>query len=328
MITKQDENLHIYILNVGQGDTTIIISPQGQIVIIDAKNPGKIIDLLEQFAWDKTIEHLIITHPHADHFSGANRLADHTKFKIVEATFAPFWHEFGMGPPTYRKLIGKLVKHQDTNINFISGYSRWYPDQIFEQPPGQTPELDRDAPYLELLGPTNGLVSLLEEANVFKTNHLSIMSRLTWKDFRMIITGDAQMENWGPFDNEKLLKRRCIIFRASHHGSSNGTQYERLDRLNPSIIIVSSDPSHGHHLPDLASAAVFAKYDVKPDRFAVITRDSGTIHIEIDQNSNRTLSSFNDPTSAMVNLTNRTNLDEISNPTDWAELVKDRVSQL
>lgn len=328
MITKQDENLHIYILNVGQGDTTIIISPQGQIVIIDAKNPGKIIDLLEQFAWDKTIEHLIITHPHADHFSGANRLADHTKFKIVEATFAPFWHEFGMGPPTYRKLIGKLVSFQNTNINFISGYSRWYPDQIFKQGAGQDPELDEDAPFLELLGPTNGLVRQLEESKVFKTNHLSIMARLTWKNFRMIITGDAQMENWGPFDNEKLLERKCNLLRTAHHGSSNGTQYERLERLNPSIIIVSSDPGHGHRLPDLASAAVFAKYDVKPNRFAVITRDSGTIHIEVDTNSNRTLSRFKDKSSAKVNFAEPEDLNEMNNPTDWAKLVKDRVSQL
>ena len=328
MIINPDGNLHIYILNVGQGDTTIVISPGGRVVIIDAKNPKKIIDLLDKLGWDNNIEHLIITHPHADHFSGANSLADPNQCTIKEATFAPFWHEFGMGPPTYRKLVSKLENKQTTKINFLSGYSRWYPDQILTQVPGQNPVLDPDAPFLELLGPTNGLVRQLEDAKVFNTNHLSIMSRLTWKVFRIVITGDAQMENWGPFDNEKLLERKCTFLRAAHHGSSNGTQWERLDRLDPSAIIISSDPDHGHHLPDLASAAAFAKFDIEADRFAVITRDSGTIHIEVKPNRSRELFMFDDLVDAKVDLTNRKALNEINNPTIWADLVRTRVSQL
>jgi len=328
MITNPDGNLHIFMLNVGQGDTTIILSPKGRVMVIDAKNPRKIIDLLDKLGWDDTIEHLIITHPHADHFSGANRLADPDEYSIEEATFAPFWHEFGMGPPTYRKLVGKLEKHPITNINFISGYNRWYPDQIFKEIPGQDPELDQDAPFLELLGPTNGLVRGLESMKVFNTNHLSILSRLSWKNFRMVITGDAQMENWGPFDNEKLLERKCTILRAAHHGSSNGTQWERLDRLDPTIIVVSSDPDHGHHLPDLASAAVFAKFDIAADRFAVITRDAGTIHVEVRPDRSRQYAYFEDEIDEMVDINHPQDLNEISNPTIWADLVKQRVSQL
>ncbi len=328
MIKNPDGNLHIYMLNVGQGDTTIIISPQGRIAVIDAKNPDKIIDLLEKLDWDKTIEHLIITHPHTDHFSGANRLADPTKYTVEEATFAPFWHEFGMGPPTYRKLVNKLEQSKKTKMNFISGYSRFYPDPLLKKTGDQDPAIDPDAPYLELLGPTNGLICQLEDAKVFKTNHLSIMSRLTWKKFRMIISGDAQMENWGPFDNERLLEEKCSLLRAAHHGSSNGTQWERLDRLNPGMIVISSDPDHGHHLPDLASAAAFAKFDIEAGRFAVITRDSGTIHVEIRPDRSRQLSYFEDKVDENANLNNNHDLDEMSNPTIWVNLVQDRVNQL
>ena len=121
-----DGKMHVFILNVGQADTTIIFSPKGKVIIIDATRPAKILDFLHNplFGFDNTVEHLIITHPHDDHFSGGNRLS--RELNISEATVAPFWHEFGMGPPTYRRLIERLDRN-GTNVSFLSGLKRWYP---------------------------------------------------------------------------------------------------------------------------------------------------------------------------------------------------------
>ncbi|MCP4224373.1 MAG: MBL fold metallo-hydrolase, partial [Actinomycetia bacterium] len=161
MAATEDGRLHVYLLNVGQADTSVVVSPEGRVIVIDATRPDKLLGLLQDLGLDGTIEHLIITHPHMDHFSGGNRLAQ--VLSIEEATIAPFWHDFGMGPATYRRLIGRLDV-QDTNCTFLSGYSRWYPDGAMTTPEdNQSPEIDRDAPYLELLGPTNGLVRELEE---------------------------------------------------------------------------------------------------------------------------------------------------------------------
>lgn len=247
---------------------------------------------------------------------------------IEEATVAPFWHEYGMGPPTYRKLIARLAGQQ-TNTTFLSGYSRWYPDGAMTRPPaGGNPEINPDALYLELLGPTNGLVRMLEDANVFNANHLTIMTRLTWSDFRMISTGDAQMENWSYFDIERLMEDKCQVLRAAHHGSPNGTQWERLNRLGPSKVIVSSDPGGGHHLPDLTATAIFAKFDSVDRQMATVTRDTGTIHLRVTAAGNYTLERFGDSSSANVDLTAGVPLTEATNPTDWAGLLNDRVNNL
>lgn len=325
MAVTADGNLHIYMLSVGQADTTLIVSPEGKLIIIDARRPGKIIDLLNQLGFDGTIEHLIITHPHGDHFSGANRLA--LDFDVLEATVAPFWHEFGMGPPTYRQLMGRLDA-RGANVTFLSGYSRWYPDGAMTIPEaGQYPEIDHGAPYLELLGPTNGLVRMLEDANVFEANHLTIMSRLTWGNFMMVSAGDAQMENWAFFDHERLLEERCQVLRTAHHGSSNGTQWERIDRLSPSLVVISSDPASKDELPDLGSTAIFAKFDHEDGQMAVITQDSGTIHLTVDGAANRTLVRYDDPPGSDVILM-PIELDEGSNPTDWVRLLNDRITGL
>ncbi len=326
MIASPDGNLHVYMLSVGQGDTSVIVSPEGQVVVIDAIRPTKLIRLLDDLGLDGTIEHLIITHPHGDHFSGANRLV--LEKNIIEATVAPFWHEFGMGPATYRTLIGRL-EERNANTTFLSGYSRWYPDGTMAPPQGgQSPAVDEDAPFLELLGPTNGLVRMLEDANVFNTNHLSIMTRLAWRNFRMISTGDAQMENWSFFDHERLMEDNCQVLRAAHHGSPNGTQWERITRLSPSQVIVSSDPHSGHHLPDLTAAAIFAKWDSADGQMAVLTVDSGTIHMTVTDTGHRTLEMFGDTPSGNIDLAAGTPLTAATNPTDWATLLAQRVAAL
>lgn len=326
MITNPDGNLHVYMLNVGQADTTVIVLPKGNVIIIDAVRPDKLISLLNSIGNDDHIEHLIITHPHDDHFKGGNRLAQDNTIK--EATVAPFWHEFGMGPTTYRSLIARMA-NQGTNFNFLSGYSRWYPEgALITQPGSQNAEVDLNAPYLEMLGPTNGLVTMLESANIFETNHLTIMCRITWKNFRMICAGDAQMENWAFFDQERLMEGKCQILRAAHHGSSNGTQWERIKRLGSCMVVVSSDPYNGHMLPDLGSAAVFTKFDSEPGNMAVLTRDSGTIHVKVDSTGSRTAERYGDDSTVNVNTNNPTNLNELTNPTDWTALLQDRIANL
>jgi len=233
-----------------------------------------------------------------------------------------------MGPTTYRRLIGRL-DDQGTNVTFLSGYSRWYPDgAMTTPPPGQDPVIDPNKPFLELLGPTNGLVRTLEDANVFETNHLSIMSRLTWRKFRMINTGDAQMENWTFFDHERMLEDKCLVLRAAHHGSANGTQWERINRLSPRLLIVSSDPRVGHELPDLSGTAIFAMFDSINGQIAAITRDTGTIHLRVTPGGTRTLRMYGDTPAGNIDLTAATPLSEISNPTDWLALLNDRVQAL
>ncbi|MFN2224607.1 MAG: MBL fold metallo-hydrolase [Chloroflexota bacterium] len=325
MTARQDGNLHVYMLSVGQADTSVIVSPKGTVIVIDATRPSKLLRLLSDLGSNGTIEHLVITHPHDDHFSGGNSLANNST--IEHATVAPFWHEFGMGPTTYRRLIGRL-EAQGTNVAFLSGYSRWYLDNALMDDPagGGDPVIDPNAPYLELLGPTNGLVRLLEEANIFNTNHLSIMTRLAWRNFRMISAGDAQMENWSFFDQERLMEDRCHVLRAAHHGSMNGTQWERIDRLNPIELIVSSDPAGRHHLPDLIGAANLTKFDSMDNRMAVMTRDSGSIHLTVTAGGKRTFECFGDDPAANVDLGAAALLDHQTNPTDWPGLLNDRVA--
>ncbi|HEV7868851.1 MAG TPA: MBL fold metallo-hydrolase, partial [Chthoniobacteraceae bacterium] len=75
-----DRTLDIYWVDVEGGGATLIVTPQGESVLIDSGNPferdpGRIHKLATEVAGLKKIDHLITTHFHVDHFGGAAELS-------------------------------------------------------------------------------------------------------------------------------------------------------------------------------------------------------------------------------------------------------------
>jgi beta-lactamase superfamily II metal-dependent hydrolase len=66
--------LNVYALDIGQGDSLLIVSPTGKTVLIDTGNPGNeqiVMSALLNHAGGKKIDHFIASHPHADHIGSA-----------------------------------------------------------------------------------------------------------------------------------------------------------------------------------------------------------------------------------------------------------------
>ncbi|MBE9473209.1 MAG: MBL fold metallo-hydrolase [Chloroflexi bacterium] len=264
--------LEIYVLNVGQADAAIIRTPGDNIIIIDAYNPAKVKYVLDQIAPGGEISHLIVTHPHRDHYLAVSKVL--TDYAVRRVTVAPFWYD--AGPAGYHTIINR-VHAKEIPLRFLGGYERNYPDG------GSYPEYSKEI-CLELLGPPNDILKLLPNREDFNLNYLSIIARLTYGNFRMVFAGDAQMENWAHYDREGMLEEKCKVLKAAHHGSRRGTQWERLERLSPKLVIVSSNPESGHNLPDLIGSATFLEYDdTKYRRKVVLTAKTGTIKIVVDK---------------------------------------------
>ena len=75
-----DKKLEVYWIDVEGGGATLIVTPAGESVLIDAGNPGdrdpkRIHDTATRVAGLKTINHVIVTHLHVDHFGGVAELA-------------------------------------------------------------------------------------------------------------------------------------------------------------------------------------------------------------------------------------------------------------
>ena len=66
-------DLLISFFDIGQGDSTFIEVPNGNQILIDGGPGDRILGKLGRRMpfWDRSIDLLILTHPHADHLDGA-----------------------------------------------------------------------------------------------------------------------------------------------------------------------------------------------------------------------------------------------------------------
>jgi beta-lactamase superfamily II metal-dependent hydrolase len=76
-----DKTLDIYWIDSEGGGSTLIVTPEGESVLIDTGNPGgrdagRIHKVATQVAGLKKIDHVVITHFHVDHFGGTAELAE------------------------------------------------------------------------------------------------------------------------------------------------------------------------------------------------------------------------------------------------------------
>lgn len=304
--------LEIYVLNVGQADTAVIKTPGNKIIVIDAVKPAKVRHLLEHVLKNTEIHDLVITHPHNDHYLAVPGLLENCTVKRV--TLAPFWYE--AGKPAYHTIINN-IHAKKIPVRFVSGYERIYPDG------GKHPRYE-GKPCLELLGPPNNILQDLEDSNQVTPNHLSIISRLTYGAFNMVFAADAQMENWAHYDREGMLEKRCSVLKAAHHGSKMGNQWERIERLSPKLVIVSSDPSKGHKLPDLIGSVIFLEYDRKRYQKVALTTDTGTIKILVKDTDTRRYKAtvFKDSAYENIALYKEAPVPE----TDWSAIVTAKIA--
>jgi len=311
MPINSNGKLIIYCLNVGQGDTTIIITPNNKVIIIDAVKARKVIDFLGKIGMDEdqNIDHIIISHPHTDHYRAVAPLIN--KFGTREITFSSL-RRYTKNVPGYVGIINTAAGLK-IPMNFLSGYNQLHPDA--------SPFLDPKTIRLELLGPSNQFIEDLYNSGTLEINHYSIIARLVWGKFRMVIAGDAQMENWAHFDREKMLEDTCTVLRSAHHGSANGTQFERVNRLNPRVVIVSSDPNGKDHLPDLIGCTTMLRYHKKSsDPIVALTHSTGSIKIEVNHKGSRKVYSSSEKANEKIDPNQFKELKRSTDPTKWKDL--------
>jgi hypothetical protein len=241
--------------------------------------------------------------------------------QVVGLTLSSLWRVEDT-TPKYNNIINTAVGKK-IPLRFLSGYSQIYPDE--------SPIVDPDTLLVELLGPSNHFIEDLFQSGDLDTNHYSIIARLNWQGFRMVIAADAQMETWAHFDSEQMLDASCTVLRAAHHGSANGTQFERVNRLSPRVIVVSSDPDGKDKIPDLIGSAVFLRFTAlkKPPIIALtdnqVGAKTGTIKIDVAPSGNFDAFHYGDGKSQNVNLNNEMPLDLGNNPTDWKALTMAKI---
>lgn len=223
-LTPTADALTIHCLNVGQGDSFLIRTPQGKAVLIDAGPPEAGDDVVRALRrYDvRQLDLLVATHPHADHIGGMRA--------VLEAVPVLRFLDSGQPYPTrtYTRLL-ETIKEKGITFHIAEA--------------GQKFELDSGV-TLEVLSPQQPLIRGSAGSD---ENANSIVLRLTAGRFSMLLTGDSEAET-----ERRLIEAganlSAQVLKVAHHGSRFSTSRDFLERVRPEAAVIScgKENAYGH----------------------------------------------------------------------------------
>ncbi|MCL0074410.1 DNA internalization-related competence protein ComEC/Rec2 [Dehalococcoidia bacterium] len=218
-LTVPDDRLHIFILDVGQGDSILIQRGNRQILIDGGPSAGELIYHLGDKLpfWDRTIELLVLTHPDTDHITG-----------LVEVL--------------QRYRVGKILTGgQKSDSDIYREWRRLIEERGVERiiaQVGQQITMGQGV-QLEVLHPSD---TRWEERN-----NASVVLRLTYGNFSLLLTGDIETEAEA-YLLARDVKLRSTVLKVAHQGSIASTSPRFLAEVKPmfAAISVGADNPFGH----------------------------------------------------------------------------------
>jgi competence protein ComEC len=180
--------LHVHAIDVGQGDSYLIVTPEKKTILIDAgpaEAGSKVVAFLRQQGIAE-LDLVIATHPHADHIGGMGYVLE--SFKVKNFLDSGQEHT----TLTYRRMLEAVKKHVGRLTLAQAG-------QKFNLDNGIT---------LSILAPRQ---PWLQNVSGSDLNANSVVVRLDYGQFSMLLTGDAEDET-----EDRLIDRWCA---APGHGA-------------------------------------------------------------------------------------------------------------
>jgi competence protein ComEC len=219
----------VVVLDVGQGDSILVITPGGKTALVDAGEPGDgkiILAALKKYGVDH-IDLLVATHAHADHIGAAD--------EVIKGT--------NVGHVLYSGVPNTTKNYED----FLKAVDEKKLDLIRAEP-GQSFELGGGA-VMRVLAPIPPMFTKEDlRSGGNEPNANSVVTRLDYGEFSMLLTGDAEEQT----ERERLMKNganiRATVLKVGHHGSKYATSEEFLKRGEFKLAVISAGPDnrYGH----------------------------------------------------------------------------------
>lgn len=237
--------LEIYFIDVEGGQSTLLVSPSGQSLLIDAGYPGfggrdaERIKTAAKAAGVSRIDYLLVTHYHDDHVGGVPNLLEVLKVSNI-LDYGPSVDAGGKYPDDYAAAVKKIEAAGGSHKTVVPG------DQIpikgldvtvvtaagkhIDRPGTANPYCDGIQPRPEGVGEETGenpqAVGIVVELGKFRFGDFS---DITWNKELALLCPDNKA---GKLD----------LYLATHHG---GESSKAIYGLAPRVIIINNGPTKG-----------------------------------------------------------------------------------
>jgi len=228
------KDLKLTFIDVGHGDSILVEFPKGKKMLIDGGglyengfDMGK--NVIAPFLWKKKIRRidmLVLTHPDPDHLKGLNFIA--SQFSIGQFWDNGFETESDPSLQLKETLRQKKIKTLSLNEETLPQTINGVEVSVLNPPAWKA--IQRKAQHLRDL------------------NNSSLVMKLRFRNVSVLLAGDIEKEAEGLM-LKKASPLRADIIKIPHHGSSSSSSLAFLDRVKPSVAILSVGERNIARLP-------------------------------------------------------------------------------
>ncbi len=214
-----------HFIDVGQGDATLIRTPEGDILIDTGENSAE--EDLKNYldlCGVEVLYYAVFTHPDSDHIGGADMvLAEYEVLNVIKP-------DFEKTTKVYTRMM-EGIEAEGCNV--------------YNALPGETYSLGEFDMFV--LGPDPESQSKF--GIKLDSNNSSIVIRATWGETTALLTGDAEEpEESSIMKTYSAAHLGSMLLKVGHHGSRTSSTDAWLAAVNPQIAVISCglNNSYGH----------------------------------------------------------------------------------
>ena len=291
-----DGKLHVIFCDVGQGDAIFIRTPDGKNLLIDGGPDRKVLNCLSSYMpfWERNIDLMVLTHPHADHFMGMYYVLE--RYSVTAFATEKLENKSG----EFQGLI-KQLRVQGVPIRYVYQGDNWtipagnFPLSIYHLPfigqslnsQFQNKKSMENGTWkmenltLSILGPSKEFLDRTSPGGKIgeSKEFASLVSELSFGNFHALFTGDTQTGELGEIVDELDLQDKEIdVLQSPHHGSRTGLTKDIVQKILPKISVISVGQRNRYGHPNKAILDLFQEAKVPVLR----TDEDGDLHIVSD----------------------------------------------
>jgi len=215
-----DDRLHVSFLDVGQGDAILIQKGSQDILVDGGPSPQAIsLELGKKLPfWDRTIELVVLTHPHADHLIGLIEVLK--RYHVKQVLYAESDSTSSLWVEWQNLLKEKKVGFTFAQAGQVIDFGKDKLEiEVLNSPDADEVTMDTDGVVLRV---SDGKISFLLTADITEEKELGLIM--------------------------KRVNLDSTVLKVSHHGSYTATSEGFLAVVSPQVAVISvgEENNYGH----------------------------------------------------------------------------------